>query len=91
MEPCTVVARTAKTVTVRLDQASVANAPKMVPGGFAAVVTEPGTWTITENPNGQLLTFSLRKGDHWKLQGTSSRQTGNVLTAGWRKFYDYGF
>jgi hypothetical protein len=91
VEPCTVVARTAKTVTVRIDTAEATKAPEMIPGGFAAVVTELAEWAISENPNGRLLTFSLRKGGNWKLQGTSSRETGNCLYAGWRKFYDYGF
>lgn len=91
VEPCTVVARTAKTVTVRIDKAEVEKAPEMIPGGFAAVVTEPARWTISEDPAGQLLVFSLRKGGNWKLQGTSSREVGNSLVAGWRKFYDYGF
>lgn len=91
VEPCTVVARTAKTVTVRIDNAEVAEPPKMIPGGFAAVVIEPAKWTITENPNGRLQTFSLRKGGNWKLAGTSRREVGNSLTAGWHKFHDYGF
>ena len=76
VEPCTVVARTAKTVTVRIDKAEV---------------TEPARWTISEDPDGRTLVFSLRKGGNWKLQGTSSREVGNSLVAGWRKFYDYGF
>ena len=91
VEPCTVVARTAKTVTVRIDKAEVAEAPKMIPGGFAAVVTEPARWTISEDLNGRLLTFSLRHNGSWKRQGSSARELGNILTAGWHKFHDYSF
>lgn len=91
VEPCTVVARTAKTVTVRVHKTRLAKPPEMIPGGFAAVVTEPAEWQILDEFEPGSKTFSLRKGGHWKLQGTSARQTGNVLTEGWRKFYDYGF
>ena len=91
IEPCTVVARTPKTVTVRLDKAEVATPPVMVPGGFAAVVLEPGTYEISENPNGRLMTFSLRASGAWKGKGTRVNQVGDVLRAGWFKRYDWGF
>lgn len=91
VEPCTVVHRTAKTVKVRIDKADLVSPPKMVPGGFAAVVVEPATWSIRENPAGRLLTFSRRSTGRWKLQGTGSNERGNTLQPGWHKYYDYGF
>ena len=91
IEPCTVVKRTAKTVTVRLDKAEVATPPVMVPGGFAAICLEPGTYEISEDPKGRLMTFSLRASGAWKGKGTSVNSVGNVLRAGWRKYRDHGF
>jgi hypothetical protein len=91
VEPCTVIKRTAKTVTVRLDKADVATPPVMVPGGFAAVCLEPASYSISENPDGRLMTFSLRASGAWKGKGTRVNEVGNVLRAGWKKFHDYGF
>jgi len=91
IEPCTVVKRTAKTVTVRLDKAEVAKPPVMVPGGFAAICLEPGTYEISEDPNGRLLTFSLRANGRWKGKGAAARGLGDELRAGWVKRYDWGF
>lgn len=91
VEPCTVVARTAKTVTVRVNKTELAKAPEMIPGGFAAVVTEPAEWRILDDLEDSFYKFSLRKNGTWKLQGTGSNEVGNNLSAGHRKFYDYGF
>ncbi len=91
VDPCTVVARTPKSVTVRIDQGEIETPPVMVPGGFAAVVVEPATWRIAENPDGRKLTFTLRKDGRWKLRGSASREAGCVLRPGWRKYHDYSF
>ena len=91
VEPCTVVSRTNKTVTVRIDKAEIAKPPVMVPGGFAAVVVKPATYKITENPNGSQRTFSLRASGAWKGKGTRVNQVGDILHAGWAKYHDYGF
>lgn len=91
VEPCTVVKRTAKTVTVRMDEAVLARKPEMVPGGFGGVVTREAEWEIRENLAGRLMKFTLRKNGQWKGQGTAANGRGDVLTPGWRKVYDYGF
>ena len=91
VEPCTVVARTAKTVTVRVNKTEVAKAPKMIPGGFAAIVIEPAEWRILDELDSRTMKFSLRKNGHWKAQFSNTREVGNVLRPGHRKHYDYGF
>jgi hypothetical protein len=91
VEPCTVINRTAKTVTVRFDWAELATPPVMVPAGFAAVVLEAATYSISENPSGRVMKFSLRANGAWKGQGSRANERGNVLRAGWKKFHDYGF
>jgi hypothetical protein len=91
VEPCTVIARTPKSCKVRVNKTEVAKAPKMEPGGFAAVVLEPTEWRILDDLEEQVLTFTLRASGIWKLQGSGMRERGNVLRAGHRKVYDYGF
>jgi hypothetical protein len=91
VEPCTVVARTAKTVTVRVNKTELAQPPVLVPGGFAAVVTEPAQWRILDELEARALTFTLRKGGVWKQTGSRTRERGNALYPGHRKFHDYGF
>lgn len=91
VEPCTVVARTPKTCTIRVNKTELAKPPVMVPGGFAAVVTEPAEWLILDELEERTMTFSLRASGIWKGRGDSSRGLGNVLRPGHRKVYDYGF
>jgi hypothetical protein len=91
VEPCTVVARTPKSVTVRVNKTEIAKGPEMVPGGFAGVVTEPAQWRILDETEDRTITFSLRGSGVWKLRGSSTNSRGDVLRAGHRKFYDYGF
>lgn len=91
VEPCTVVARTATTCSVRINKTELAKAPVMVPGGFAAVVVTQAEWTILPELDGPLQVFSRRKSGQWKLKGTAVNERGNVLSPGHRKVYDYGF
>lgn len=91
VEPCTVVARTPKTCTVRVNKTEIVKSPVMVPSGFAGVVTEPAMWRILDELSGATLTFSLRRSGAWKLQNSGTRSPGNVLRPGHRKHYDYGF
>ena len=91
VEPCTVVGRTPKSCKVRVNKTEIKVAPKMEPGGFAAVVLEPAEWRILDDLEERVLTFTLRASGLWKLQGSGMRETGNVLRAGHRKVYDYGF
>lgn len=91
VEPCTVIARTRTTVTVRCNATKLSKPPVMVPGGFAGVVTQPAEWCILPELQGGPMVFSLRRDGQWKLQGISTNTRGNVLRPGHRKVYDYGF
>ena len=88
VEPVTVIKRTAKTITVRFDKATLSPdwKPEMVAGGFAAhcVNQETQEWKIEEDPNGSTGVFRRRK-NGWYDTGDCK------LTPGWRKFYDYNF
>lgn len=90
-EPCTVIARTPATATVRIDRSVIIKPPEIVPGGFAGVLVQEPEYQITEDPNGRKLVFTRRKNDRWKLQKTATTARGNDLRPGWFKRYDYGF
>jgi hypothetical protein len=89
--PCTILRRTATTVIVRIDIAVMTKPPVMVPGGFAAVVTEPAEYQIEEDPTGRIAKFSLRKSGAWKLADHGTASPGNDLRPGWWYHHDYGF
>lgn len=86
-EPCTVIRRTAKTITVRYDKAELDPnwKPEWIPGGFSAICTNNSEqkWIITEDPNGSTETFRMTKRG-WEHNGCR-------LTPGWHKYYDYNF
>lgn len=88
VEPCTVIRRTAKTITVRYDDGKLDPnwKPEFIPGGFAAHCTnqEEQVWNLFEDPNGQVETFHRRKAGWYNKSDCR-------LTPGWRKFYDYNF
>ena len=89
IRPCTVIARTAKQVTVRVDTAELTKAPTMVPGGFCGTVIERAEWQCKDDMNGYTIKFSLRANGHWVRCGSSLR--GSILSAGWLNYFDYGF
>lgn len=91
VEPCTVVARTPSTCTVRINKSRLIKPPVMVPGGFAGVIKEPAEWEILDQLEDRTLVFSRRKNGCWKLRGSSANSHGNRLIQGHRKVYDYGF
>lgn len=88
ISPVTVIARTAKTITVRYDNAELDPAwkPDFILGGFSAHCTNNNEqqWIITENPNGKVETFRLRK-IGWR------NKNNEKLYPGWLKRYDYNF
>lgn len=90
IKPCTVTKRTAKRVTVRLDTAVLVQAPEMVAGGFAGVVTKPAVWQCVEDLQGVELQFALRKDGRWCRVGVT-RCYGYELGEGWLNYFDYGF
>ena len=88
VQPCTVIKRTAKTVTVRYDKGSLDPKwkPEMVVGGFSAYTTnnDDQKWVLEDDLNGRTEVFRRRK-DGWF--NTSDCR----LAPGWHKFHDYNF
>lgn len=64
------------------------------PGGFAGHVEGTQRWAVEPDPDGTVLKFTLRqrgKNLIWKLSGTGTMQTGNLLTKGHHPHYDFNF
>jgi len=102
--PGTIVRRTATTLTVRECNYKLLNGPesgekdalRCEPGGFAAHMDGVQRYEITENPDGALRKFTLRKGkngkpDFWCLVGASPVHGHGLLREGHRAHYDYNF
>lgn len=90
VSPCTVIKRTATTITVRVDKAELDPTwkPEFVIGGFSAHCTNNNEqrWNIEEDPNGEVETFRWHKRDNCFMN-----HSGEKLLPGWVKYYDYNF
>lgn len=86
---CTVIKRTAKTITVQRDTA-IRNPnwkPEWVPGGFSAICTncEDQDWTYERNESGQVSTF------YWSEKFGGWKNGDITLCRGRHEYYDYNF
>ena len=88
----TVIARTAKTLTIQQDKATLDPnfKPEWIPGGFAAHCTnqDEQEWTYERNPNGRILKCRWsEKNGRWQ-----TGSDGSILIArGRHEFHDYNF
>ena len=89
VEPCTIIKKTATTLTVRYDKATLDPnwKPEVVLGGFAGhcVNNEDQKWIIEEDPNGRVEIFRFHKNEGRYMSHSCK------LYPEWRKFYDYNF
>lgn len=89
IEPVTIIKKTATTLTVRYDEATLDPdwKPEFVLGGFCAHCTnnDEQRWFFRENPNGRTETF------RWSKSMNCYQHNGCKLRPGWRKHYDYNF
>lgn len=80
--PCTVLTVSGKTVTIQLDHANRTDKNGM---------SEEQDYTYERNPNGAILTFTLRKNGRWIKKG-DTMEHGNSLSIGIReKYHDFSF
>lgn len=89
---CTVIAKTAKTITIQRDKAirDPNFKPKWIPGGFSAICTnsEDQEWSYECDPNGEIIRcrWSEKNGRY---------QTGSdgsiCIGRGRHEYYDYNF
>lgn len=89
---CTVIAKTAKTITIQRDNAKLDPnfKPEFIPGGFAAHCTnqEDQRWTYERNPDGQITRC------YWsEILGmyTTGGDRSIKIRLGRHEFYDYNF
>lgn len=93
IEPCTVIKRTACSITVRYDKAELNGTwkPEVVLGGFVGHCVNNhdqvyGGWDIEEDLDGMTETFRWStKYQRWY------NNAGEQLKPEWLKFYDYNF
>jgi len=90
--PCTVIKKTATTITVRHDKARKSDKwnPQWEVGGFSAICTnnenQDGWWIIEEDPDGYTEVFRYRKSS-----GRYMNKSDERLYPDWRYYYDYNF
>lgn len=89
---CTVIAKTAKTITVQRDKATLDPnfKPEFVPGGFAAHCTnqDEQSYTYERDPNGEITKcYCSEKKGRFTTGGDQSIKIG----LGRHEFYDYNF
>ena len=89
---CTVIARTAKTMTVQRDKATKdpSFVPQWEPGGFSAICTNNNEqkWNYQRDPQGEIIKC------HWsEVRGAWQAGEGGCLSVyrGRNEFYDYNF
>lgn len=89
---CTVIAKTAKTITVQRDKATLDPnfKPKWEPGGFSAVCLNQHEqkWNYERDPNGEVTRcyWSEKLGRY-----TTGRDQSVWISPGRHEFYDYNF
>lgn len=89
---CTVIARTAKTLTIQRDKAMLSPdfKPEWVPGGFSAICTnsEKQEWTYERDPDGEIIKCRWsEKYGRWQSGSDGSIHIGR----GRHEHHDYNF
>lgn len=90
--PCTVIKKTATTITVRHDKARKSDKwnPQWEVGGFSAICTNNESqndwWIIEEDLDGYTETFRFRKSANKYMNKSDER-----LYPDWAYYYDYNF
>ena len=102
-EAYTIIAKTAKTITLQQDKATLSPdwKPEFTVGGFAGhcVNQNEQTYTYERDPNGHKIKISARSWPDdeggrrfkWKKQGVATGDLGGNAWVGRRKFHDYNF
>ena len=88
-QACTVTKRTAKTITIQEDKATLDPnfKPEFVVGGFAGHCTNQNeqTYTYESDPNGRTITA------RWSEKRGAFVYCDKIITNGRHQFYDYNF
>lgn len=89
---CTIIGRTAKTLTIQRDKATrdPSFKPEWVPGGFSAICTnsEEQSWTYERDPDGEIIRCHWSEKDGcWRAGSDGSIR----ISRGRHEHYDYNF
>ena len=88
-EAYTIIKRTAKTITLQKDIATLDSnfKPEVIEGGFSGhcINQDEQTYTYERNPRGRIITA------RWSDRYGAFMYLGKVVTAGRHEFYDYNF
>ena len=88
-QACTVIKRTAKSITIQEDEATLDPnfKPEWIEGGFAGHCTNQNeqTYTYKSNPTGRKITA------RWSDKYGAFMYSGKAITNGRHQFYDYNF
>jgi len=102
-EAYTIIAKTAKTMTLQEDKATLSPdwKPEFVTGGFAGHCTnqDDQVYIYERDPDGHKIKISARSWPdqeggtrfRWKKQGVGTNVLGGNVFVGRRKFHDYNF
>lgn len=89
---CTIIARTPKRITVQRNKAVLLNgvnsgqddALDVSSGGYAGHFSGQQRYELTEDPEGTITTYSLRKNGMWVRTGAPAKGRGGHLILGMR-------
>ena len=89
----TIIKRTAKTIWVQRDEATLIKEPKFIVGGFAGICTNNRDleYTYKADLGGMVNKITKRKNGRWKLKGYSLKTASGNVYVGRNEYYDYGF
>lgn len=89
----TVIKKTAKTIWLQQDEATLIDKPEFVVGGFAGHCTNNMglRYTYEANTNGRIYKLTKRKNGKWKSAGYKLHSIGGNVYVGRHEYYDYNF
>lgn len=82
---CTIIKRTAKTITIQRDEATLSPDFKPVFDGLHCTNQDEQKYTYKRDPKGERLIA------RWSEKNGAFMYLGKVVTAGRKEFYDYNF
>ena len=89
----TVIKKTAKTIWIQQDEATLITKPNFVVGGFGGHCTNNRAmkYTYKADSTGRVYKVTKRKNGKWKSAGYKPHSIGGNVYVGRHEYYDYNF